>query len=325
MGLIENPKTYTGRDLETIFFRPMFAGENAEQLGIHTLYNMPVPTTVQLWSPKSDILQEYSAGWNGGSTSLHQQKTIEMFKVKAEVGFSAADYFQQVYELITGRADVNLDDLTGTELEQAETEMFRKSIAESVRVSMWLGDTEASKFNNFNGFLTLAAKYAKMNQVATVNCSSLTPDKDNIIDILHNMWVAAPANLKALKAEGNLAYFLTTDLYDAYEQYLDQFGADGSYTDIVSGRRELSYHGIKLVDMGVSQYMPHSSTNASSFCMLTDRRNLVLAVNTADYPGSEVRMWYNPDEMENRQRAIFMVGCEILDEGIMVYADFANA
>lgn len=66
MGLIENPKTYTGRDLETIFFRPMVAGENAEQLGIHTLYNMPVPTTVQLWSPKSDILQEYSAGWNGG-------------------------------------------------------------------------------------------------------------------------------------------------------------------------------------------------------------------------------------------------------------------
>ena len=57
MGLIENPKTYTGRDLETIFFRPMFAGENAEQLGIRVLYNMPVPTTIQLWSPQSNILQ----------------------------------------------------------------------------------------------------------------------------------------------------------------------------------------------------------------------------------------------------------------------------
>ena len=43
-----------------------------------------------------------------------------------------------------------------------------------------------------------------------------------------------------------------------------------------------------------------------SFGMLTDRRNLVLAVNTADMPGNEVRMWYNPDEMENRQRAVFM-------------------
>ena len=61
MGLIENPKTYTGRDLETIFFRPMFSGQNAEQLGIRMLYNMPVPTTIQLWSPQSDILQEYES------------------------------------------------------------------------------------------------------------------------------------------------------------------------------------------------------------------------------------------------------------------------
>ena len=33
-------------------------------------------------------------------------------------------------------------------------------------------------------------------------------------------------------------------------------------------------------------------------------------------------MWYNPDAMENRQRAIFMVGCEVLDEGLVVTAGF---
>ena len=46
-----------------------------------------------------------------------------MHKIKAELSFSASEYFQQVYELILGRADVNFDDLTGTELEQAETEL----------------------------------------------------------------------------------------------------------------------------------------------------------------------------------------------------------
>jgi len=35
-----------------------------------------------------------------------------------------------------------------------------------------------------------------------------------------------------------------------------------------------------------------------------------------------VRMWYNPDLMENRQRAIFMAGTEILDEELMVLAGF---
>ncbi|MBQ2142164.1 MAG: hypothetical protein II204_03295, partial [Alistipes sp.] len=97
MGLIENPKIYTGRDLETIFFRPMFAGESAEQLGIRTLYNMPVPTTIQMWSPRSNVLKGYSSGWSGGDSAIRQQKTIELHKVKAEVGFSASDYFHQVY------------------------------------------------------------------------------------------------------------------------------------------------------------------------------------------------------------------------------------
>ena len=54
--------------------------------------------------------------------------------------------------------------------------------------------------------------------------------------------------------------------------------------------------------------------------LLTDRRNLVLAVNTSDFPGNEIRMWYNPDLMENRQRAVFMAGCEVLDEKLVSFA-----
>ena len=69
--------------------------------------------------------------------------------------------------------------------------------------------------------------------------------------------------------------------------------------------------------------MPLNVNSMSTHCILTDRRNLVMAVNTADYPGSEVRMWYNPDEMENRQRATFMVGCDVLDEELVVLTKFA--
>ena len=322
MRLIENPKTYTGRELETIFFRPMFVGENAEQLGIRMMYNMPVPTTVQVWSPRADVLRSYTSGWEGGDSAQRLQKKIELTKVKAEVGFSAEDYFQQVYELIVGNAEVNLDDLTGTELEKAETELFRAAIAESLRVMMWIGDTTGSRFNEFDGFLPRLYKYADDAIMTSVNFTELTPAADNILDLLSQMWQAASPELKALKGDGNLAFFVTSDIYDAYEQYLDSRGADGAYTDLVSGRRELSYHGIKLVDMGISQYMPLQYNRCATHCVLTDRRNLILAVNTADYPGSEVRMWYNPDEMENRQRATFMVGTEILDETLLVYGEF---
>ena len=53
MAKIENPKSYTGRDLETIFFRPMLTGPDATSLGIKIMYNMPVPTTLQFWKRKN--------------------------------------------------------------------------------------------------------------------------------------------------------------------------------------------------------------------------------------------------------------------------------
>ena len=317
--MIENPKIYTNRDLETIFFRPMFKGESAEELGIRIMYNMPMPTTIQLWSPRSNVLQNYSSGWTGGESAKRQQKKIDMFKLKAEVGFSASDYFNQVYEHIVGRSDVSLDELTGSELEQAETELFRAAIAESIRTMMWIGDTEAEDNNLFDGFIARANRYSS---VVGVDFSDKTLNADTVILLLEKMWESASPTLKSLKSEGNLAFFCTSNVLEAYEQYLDKFGADAAYTDMTTGRRELSYHGIRLVDMGITPYLPLDSFEGYSHCFLTDRRNLVLALNTADDPSAEIRMWYNPDEMENRQRATFLMGCDILDESLVVRADF---
>ncbi len=322
MGLIENPKTYTGRDLETIFFRPMFSGQNAEELGIRVMYNMPVPTTVQMWSPRTDLLKSYSSGWSGGESAIRQQKQINLTKIKAEVGFSASDYFQQVYELIVGRSDVNLDDLTGSELEQAETEMFRASIAESLRTLMWIGDKNMDSFNLINGFFTLARYYSEDINGPAVNFVDVEITPESVVDLFQKMWSVAPLELKALKAEGHLAFYVTTDICDAYEQYLDSRGGDNAYVDLVTGRRELMYHGIKIVDTGIMTALVERGDEVTTRCLLTDSRNLTLAVNTSDYPGSEVRMWYNPDVMENRQRAIFMAGAEILDENLMVVGIF---
>ena len=48
----------------------MLSGPSAIDLGVRVLYNMPVPTTVQMWEPKTDILQKFTAaGWSGGAGS----------------------------------------------------------------------------------------------------------------------------------------------------------------------------------------------------------------------------------------------------------------
>lgn len=322
MSYLENEKQYTGTDLEHIFFRPMLTGPSAIDLGVRVLYNMPTPTTVQLWNGQNNILHKYNAtGWSGGNHALKTQKIIDMKRVKAELGFAAADYFSMVYEKITSSPEVNMDDLSGTQLEQAETALFKQTLAENIRATMWVGDSSASTgFNTFDGFLkAIAAGVEDETITATTYAAKDLADAAISIKIFDELWESAPGQLQDAKPEGQLAFFVTSDIYRLYEKYLDQKGVDAAYSGEVNGRQGLAYHGIPVIDIHLGSYLSTTSFD-QSFCFLTDRRNLVLAVNTADFPGNEVRMWYNPDEMENRQRAVFMAGCTILDERLVLYA-----
>lgn len=319
MAKIESTKTYSGQSLENIFFRPMLSGADAVDLGIKVMYNMPVPTTLQFWKRAGDILQKYSAGgWNGSTSATKFQKTIPLSKVKAEIGYSAADYFTMVFELITNRADVNLDDLSGTELETAETTLFREAIAESIRATMWLGDTSRSGgYNTFDGFIKRMTEDVgnganDVHKIDIPESFSDGSDPDAGENLLKSLWNNASDALKAFKPQGNLVYLVTSDIYAKYEDELDSASLEAAYLAKQNGRERLSYRGIPVIDVELSSYLQKFSDMPQSFAILTDRRNLALAVNTADFPGSEIRMWYNPDLMENRQRAIFMAGCDYL-------------
>ena len=310
--LIANPKTYKGQELENIFFRPSFCGTSAEELGIRVIYNMPMPTTVQVWSHSEHVLQPFASGWNGGNNTIRQQKTIDMQKVKAESAFSAEDYFSMVFEKITNSADVNLGDLTGTELEKAETELFRKAIAEGVRATMWLGDTnsELSLFSTFNGFFHAIKKYIDAGEEIYSTSYDLENPISSGTKALAECWTMASNELRSLRSEGHLAYFVSSDIDNQYLAGLDEKGCDSAYIDSINGHSTLLYHGIPIFEVALDKYDKEAF---SSFCLLTDRRNLVLALNTSDMPENEVRMGYNPDEMENRQRATFLAGTEVID------------
>ena len=319
MAKIESTKTYSGQTLENIFFRPMLSGPNAIDLGIKVMYNMPMPTTLQFWKRAGDILQKLTAGgWNGSTSTSKFQKTIALSKVKAEISYGAADYFSMVFELITNRPDVNMDDLSGTELEAAETALFREAIAESIRVTMWLGDTDHSgSYNTFDGFIKRMTEDvgSTTNDIRKIDIPASFSDGSDPEageNLLKSLWDNATTALKACKSQGNLVYLVTSDIYAKYEEELDSASLEAAYLAKQNGRERLSYRGIPVIDVELSSYLSALSDMPKSFAVLTDRRNLALAVNTADFPGSEIRMWYNPDLMENRQRAVFMAGCDYL-------------
>lgn len=314
-NIIENPKTYTGEEMAEIFIRPSFTGDNAAALGLRVLYNIPVNTTMNFWKRRENILKKYAAGWQGGEASTKYQKTLSMEKIKAEQGIEASDYFGMVYEKLTNTAGVNLQDLQGTDIENAEVALFRDAIAEDVRATMWVGDKAGavSDFTLFDGLLTKAASYDKTIKV------KLSATK--AVAAFDAVWAKAPAALKALKSTGKLVYFVTEDIFEKYQAELDAKDNTLAYSDIQMGRTVLNYHGIEVRQMNVDSYL----TDKQSIILLSHKENLVFAVNTNDMPDAQVRLWYNPDEMQNRQRACFLAGTEILDEEMVVYSSSAIA
>ena len=321
-NIIVNPKNYTGHELETIFFRPLLSGPSAESLGIRILYNMPMPTVVQMWDRKGNVLSSFDeqSSWSGGVKTTHYQKTIPMSRVKAENAFSASDYFSTIFELITNRPDINMEDLSGTELEVAETELFRRAIADSIRMNLWLGDKSGNYntgYNSFDGLLKIINERVAADQLHFAYKDLETELGDySIADVMDSLIRKASPRLKGLYNDGQVAFFVSPSIYQLYEGYLDNNYSTATYADSQYGRKQLMFRGFPLVEINLEPSIEGSKLS-QDFIIFTDRRNLVLAVNTADSPGSEVRMWYNPDEMENRQRAVFAIGCEILDEELV--------
>lgn len=327
--IIANPKNYTGNELETVFFRPLLAGPDALDLGIRVMYNMPVPTTLNFWKRGTDLLRKYSAGWNGSAASDKYQKIIELHKVKAEMSYGAEDYFSMVYERIVGRPDVNLGDLSGTELEEAETALFREAIAESVRATMWVGDAaRTSGFNTFDGFFKrlIEDTGTAADDVKKVDMTAMTA-AGNAEKLFRAMYAAAPAELRSMKADGHLVLLVTRDVAENYEESLLSGSLDSVRAAKINGIDRLSFRGIPVIDIQADTYLSAVGDLPMSWAILTDSRNLAVAVNTSDFPGSEVSMWYNPDQMENRQRATFMAGCDYLLPELIVasYSEVAGA
>lgn len=321
MGIIESSKVYSGEELENIFFRPVFAGEKStEETGFRVMYNIPLPATIGLWLPKSKILRSYQAGWQGGDSAEREYRTIDMRRVKAETAASASDYFSQVYEYIVNKAQVNMQDLTGTELEQAETAIFKAAVAECLRVTSWMGDTTRSGiYDTFDGIIKGVYKYAVEESRTPKHEITAKVSAENVVNTLEEVWSMSDPALRSLRKDGELAFFVTGDIYEAYERYLDSRGADAAYRESIDGRERLCYHGIPVVDMNIDSPLTETSL-PKTMCILADRRNFVLAVNTADCPEAEVRMWYNPDEMENRQRAVFLAGTVVIDPALVSFA-----
>lgn len=268
MENIEGAKTYTGSDLDNVIFRPIL-----EKLGIKVLWNMPIPNKLHFWK-------------RNGYTADKYTKVLGLEKTKYEMSYQADDYFSMVYEIISRKYDVS--DLLGTELEETETTLLKDTLIEKINTDIWNGEN---------------AIISKVKADSDVNRCSI--EQESIADTFKAVWDNASSELKEMKSEGKLAFYVSKDIYRQYDEYLCSVFADAGLPN-----ETICYKGIPLVRIDTDE----------TFILLADSRNIAYSVNTADFPGCEARLWYNPHLMQNRQRVVFMSGADYLLPELISFA-----
>ncbi len=112
--------------------------------------------------------------------------------MKAELGFSAADYFSMVYEKIS-IVGVNMEDLSGRFSNRPKPASSARPFAENIRATMWAGDTSAgSGYNTFDGFLKLIK--GLVTEQSIYNSTYQAADLENntfAVELFDELWTQA--------------------------------------------------------------------------------------------------------------------------------------
>lgn len=131
---------------------------------------------------------------------------------------------------------------------------------------------------------------------------------DEAKDAMNKMMKQSPQLLKTLFRTGMLRFYCTFTWLENYQESLEADGTERAHIKTEDGQDTYFFRGIPLIPMGWDEDLdadfiepfPHR-------CVLTMPDNLVLnLVSESDF--GELKMWFNPDENQNRQRIQFRFG-----------------
>lgn len=143
---------------------------------------------------------------------------------------------------------------------------------------------------------------------------------DYVEGILKEMIDRAPAVLREYIRKGQAKFYCTGDVIDNYKDTLVTATLESSRSEKINGVTVYKYDGVELVDMGIDSDIEKDfpSTFTRQYIILTVPDNLALVLSHGNNT-SNLEMWFNKDENQNRQRAQFEMGADYLIPELVVF------
>jgi hypothetical protein len=133
--------SYSGQETTDLLLRPLAIGQNPidtdyfrVKLGIKS------GEKLNYIGAASKLLKTYVSGFNGVAGTVHTQRTLTTYKVKAEVYEDGQVFFSTILEQLVGK---DFNDLSDSELKGVIMNLFMNAVKDDIFRLAWLADPYA--------------------------------------------------------------------------------------------------------------------------------------------------------------------------------------
>lgn len=143
-NFITTSVSWAGKETFDYLIKPMFVGKSPlETEGIRVMPNVQDKQLLNYFNPVAKMLKAASVGFSGSTGATYTQRTLEVYKLKAEQETDATVFYNTVFGQLLAKG--NWNDLSVSDkaamLQKVLTEMFMMGLASDVYRQAWLADT----------------------------------------------------------------------------------------------------------------------------------------------------------------------------------------
>jgi hypothetical protein len=313
--------TYSAKDSKELFFKPVFNDPDLKA-AFNVRTDIQNQEKVYMVGSLSKITKKYQSCSNSETARTNDTRSIPITEktittVPLEVNLElCADVFTATFLDQVRKSGLDVNDLTGTQIEEITLQIVRQAMAEDFFRIISFGDTSSvdahyqqlnglwrTVFNNINSYCISTRK--------TIGSGSLGTDAAH--DKLWELYQDAPNVLKQLP-ESDRVYYVTGSIYDNLLRTYSKLGqTEAQFTNLVNGQKRMLFNGIPVIPMrswdtwisaDLGNFAPHR-------IVYTTPKNHIIGIE-ADSDFNEVRTWYQPKEDMNYIRAKYRAGYQFM-------------
>lgn len=257
--------------------------------------------------------KDSTCGWTPSGTSELSEVELETQQLKVNVEQCSAVFFDSVFSSVLPKG-TNINDLTGTVIEEYIVENYKRAMTNDSFVLAWFGDTSLGG----TAFLDqVSGWFTRFEADATVQKYAIGSTGNWALEALRTIY--DDVNSAIIEQDDTSAFNVTRNVYQNLLATYEQLGTDVGLTRLNDGF-DLMFRGIPVIKQNIwDKAITDFSLSSSKRIVYAPLGNLMVGTNIVD-PGSDARAWFDEQDELFKFKSKYALGVNYAFGNMIAYA-----